>query len=38
LGSLGIAYLRERFDEGMSTPTEAERRLGIPVLVTIAQK
>ncbi len=38
LGSLGIAWLRERLDEGMSTPTEAERRLGLPVLITIAQK
>ncbi len=38
LGSLGIAWLREHFDEGMSTPSEAERRLGIPVLITIAQK
>ena len=38
LGSLGIAYLREPLDEGMSTPREAERRLGLPVLLTIAQK
>jgi uncharacterized protein involved in exopolysaccharide biosynthesis len=38
LSSLGIAWWRERIKQGMSTPTEAERRLGLPVLITIAQK
>jgi uncharacterized protein involved in exopolysaccharide biosynthesis len=38
LGSLGIAFSRELLKHGMSTPTEAERRLGLPVLITIAQK
>jgi len=38
LGSLGIALLMEVLKHGMSTPTEAERRLGLPVLIAIAQK
>jgi polysaccharide biosynthesis protein PslE len=38
LGSLGIALLMEVLKHGVSTPTEVEKRLGLPVLVAIAQK
>ena len=35
LASLGIAYMLEVNKQGMSTATEAEKRLELPVLVTI---
>jgi len=38
LGSLALAYLLEWLSQGISTPTDAERRLGIPVLVSISVK
>ncbi len=38
LGSLGIAYVLEMGKQVMSTPTEAERRLDLPVLITIPLK
>ena len=38
LGSLGITYLLELLNHRISTPAEAEKRLGIPVLVTIREK
>ncbi|MHC1725256.1 MAG: GumC family protein [Syntrophobacteraceae bacterium] len=38
IGSLGLAYLREQMKQGMSTPTEAERRLKLPVLISIPVK
>jgi uncharacterized protein involved in exopolysaccharide biosynthesis len=37
-GSLGLAYLREFLKQGMSTPTEVERRLDLPVLLAIPIK
>lgn len=36
--SFGIAYLREFLKQGMSTPTEVERRLDLPVLIAIPIK
>jgi len=38
VGSFGIAYLSEFLKQGMSTPTEVERRLDLPVLVAIPIK
>jgi len=38
LGSFGIAYMRELGKQVMSTAMEAEKRLGLPVLVTIPIK
>ena len=36
--SLGMAYMLEVNKQVMSTPTEAEKRLGLPVLITIPIK
>ncbi|MEM5789442.1 MAG: hypothetical protein AAGU11_19185, partial [Syntrophobacteraceae bacterium] len=37
-GSLAIAYMREFLSHGVRTPSDVEKRLGIPVLVTIPIK
>lgn len=36
--SIGLAFLREFLKQGISTPSEAERRLDLPVLVAIPIK
>jgi tyrosine-protein kinase Etk/Wzc len=38
LAGLGFALVRELLTEAMSTPESAERRLRLPVLVTISMK
>lgn len=38
IGSFGLAYLREQMKQGMSTPAEAEKRLKLPVLISIPVK
>lgn len=38
IGSLALAYLLEMLSHGVGTQTQAEKRLGLPVLVTISQK
>lgn len=37
-GSLGLGFLLESQKSGVSTPAEAERRLGLPVLVAVPYK
>ncbi len=38
VAGLGLAFVAEFTSQGMSTPEEAERRLGLPVLATIGVK
>ncbi len=37
-GALGLGFLLEFFKRGVTTPAEAERRLGLPVLVAVPYK